>query len=340
MSLTVKYVAHKLEAQNAYTEFIHRHYSEVERRSIHFSDLQSESFRGTLVVQSGQEILALNSIFYNEHLMFQGKKTLCFGYYECVDDADVAKLLNESLEDRARQDDFELLLGPLNGSTWNNYRFSESFADGLFFTERLHKSYYLEQLRALDYFEVARYASHIDRDLQLLQDAKSRQVHDFWSQRNLTIRSIDMAAFDDEIARIHLFCLAAFKNNFLYTPIDIDWFRGKYKAVEHLIDPNFVFLAEEAGELVGLLFAIPDFYAVDEKRLIVKTIAKKPGRAYAGITHLLGEALVERAKSESYTALIHAFMYVDNASAQVSKHFSGALYRNYSLVAKTIKEDA
>jgi L-amino acid N-acyltransferase YncA len=339
MNIEIKYFTELSATQQIYTLFLQKHYTDQERKTIHFEDLQSVFFKQTIAAYFENELVAVVSIFENNAIHFEGKKCLFFGYYECVEIDWIASALLDALQKVTKKKNCDFILGPLNGSTWNNYRFREGSYSDVFFTERYHKAYYSEQFSANGFSQIAHFESRIDRDLTLLDKSKVEKVQMLWSNRNISIRNMNLAYFDGEIAKIHQFCLDAFQHNFLYTPIDFESFKSKYKPVEHLIDSNFVLLAEENGELVGLIFAIPDYYAQNEKRLVVKTIAKKSGRRHAGVTHLLGDELVRRAKEQSYTALIHAFMHVENASAQISKQFSGEIFRQYVLFAKAVEHE-
>lgn len=338
--LSVEFIENNRIAYQEYFFYSERRYVDVElRNKISISELFTTYYKGTVSIRRDLEVLGLCSLFYNEALQVENQKSLCFGYYECDKDLSVAQLLMQEVERIAREQNCTRLLGPLNGSTWNNYRFSMGEIDTPFFTERYHKPYYYEQFSALNYSEIAHYESRIDRELKLLSQEKKEQIERHWHKRNLKIRNIDLSNFTEEITLIHSFCLDAFQRNLFYTPISAEDFLRKYKPIEELIDPDFVLIAEENDEIIGLIFAIPDFYCKSEKRLIVKTIAKKSGVRYAGISHLLGEELVARAKSKKYAALIHAFMHIENASKQISRQFSGTPFRQYVLFSKTLENE-
>src|SRR5690606_37254706 len=67
------------------------------------------------------------------------------------------------------------------------------------------------------------------------------------------------AAFDKELARIYPLVMTAFATNPLFTPISYVEFAAQYAPVRSLLVPELVALAERDGELVGFLFALPDF---------------------------------------------------------------------------------
>ena len=98
-------------------------------------------------------------------------------------------------------------------------------------------------------------------------------------------------------------------------------------------------LAERGDVLTGFAFAIPDYLqrargvAVDT--LILKTVARKPGRALAG----LGGVLVSKAnalgRQAGFTTLIHALMHSDNPSFSISRRYAEP-FRHYALFAKRL----
>ena len=336
MSMTIQFFVNPAEAFDLYQHFIRKHYSDRECKSLSFEDLFGNYYVATIAVIHLENVLGLLSVFKNNEMLFNGKSVLCFGYLECSEDQNVANWIFQSLEKFARNQKLNHLIGPLNGSTWNQYRLAEQSIEQVYLTERFHKDYYTKLLINANFRVIERYESKIVHQLSSLNVEKSKKVSQFWDGRNLEIRNIDLNIYEEEISKIHGFCSESFQHNKFYTPISLESFLYKYRQVKHLIDPDLVFVAQENGDIVGLLFALPDWFSTNKKQVVVKTIAKKPGLRYSGITHILGSELVQQAKSKGYQSIIHAFMHTNNASSQISRQFNASLLRTYALFSKSL----
>lgn len=278
-------------------------------------------YKGTLA--------AAACIIKNPELRVQGGNGLCISHYECIDNIDVSRSLLHSIIDYARKQNVSYLVGPMNGSTWNNYRFSVDVISDSYITESYHKEYYARHFELNGFTTLAGYVSQKD---SLLFIPKIPDVLD----RNILFRTLDSQNYDTELSTIYEFCKNIFRNNYLYTETSLDAFLSKYKSMKNIINPQYVLIAEDKGEIVGLLLAIHDYYSMDEKRLVVKTLGRKHGIQYAGVAHELSKRIIEVAQENNYQSMIHAFMHMNNVSKNVSRKFSGKIFRKYTLFYKSL----
>jgi hypothetical protein len=165
-------------ALQLYLRFSTLHYSQEQTKSITYPDLFVSYYLQTIVIKDKDQIFGLVSIFHNQELLFEEKQTLCFGYYECNQQEEIAASLIQEVERFAQAGNYSVILGPLNGSTWNNYRFSKQNIENCFLTERYHQAHYVQQLTALGFLEIGHYVSKIDRELNSLE--ASNQSCIFW----------------------------------------------------------------------------------------------------------------------------------------------------------------
>jgi GNAT superfamily N-acetyltransferase len=109
--------------------------------------------------------------------------------------------------------------------------------------------------------------------------------------------------------------------------------------VRSLLSPELVVLAERAGELVGFLFALPDFAQAQRGEVIdtviLKTLAVLPSLAGMGLGSLLSAAVHTRAYHLGYRRAIHALMHVENRSRRISAHIAQP-FRGYTLFARPL----
>ncbi|MBL0098611.1 MAG: hypothetical protein IPP46_20610 [Bacteroidetes bacterium] len=90
----------------------------------------------------GEEVKCRASLYHNPLLTYEHKKSRCIGNYEAVEDDKYGLALLQQIEADAKASGSEYLIGPMNGSTWENYRFSTDHNHPNFFLEPWHPLYY------------------------------------------------------------------------------------------------------------------------------------------------------------------------------------------------------
>lgn len=300
-------------------------------RSGHEPD--TKHLTGFLVVLRDDVPVARCALYHNPH--YEG--AMLVGSYECTEDPRVANGLFAEVERLARMQGLTRLIGPMDGSTWNNHRFSDADDRPRFFTEPYHHAYYPAQWRANGFTPLAYYASHIDRDLRMDEAGLAAKEAEL-TGAGIRIRPLDRARMDAELARIGRFSIAAFRENFLYAPISVEEFVAKYQRLAPLLVPDLVLLAENAdGTLLGLILALPDLNEPDPTRrsVIVKTVAATKDGPVEGLGRHLMRRVEQAAVQLGFRSAIHAFMAVHNRSAKGSRSlFGGEPYGTYTLYEK------
>ena len=224
----------------------------------------------------------------------------------------------------------------MNGSTWDDYRFSLNNEHPNFFLEPWHHIYYNEQFKEAGFAEISRYISLLDEEMNF-EDKLAEKREKEMQAEGIIFRPADMNNFEGELVAIHDFCLEAFKDNFLFTPITQESFLSKYLKIEKIINPEYFIIAEDKNKnILGFIFAIDDLFNTDKKTLIIKTVARHPSRKYYGMGNILGKKIYDIAKKNKYDSVLHAFMIDDGLSKNISRKFSGKAYKQYALYGMAI----
>ncbi|WP_114784118.1 hypothetical protein [Botryobacter ruber] len=301
------------------------------------SDNLNQEFLDTcFVLTVDGEPKARAALYRNPNLVYEGKQAACVGNYECVEEEEVAEAMLNYVAGKAMEAGAAYLLGPMNGSTWDNYRFSSHHSHANFLLEPYHHLYYNQQFAATGFSPVARYTSSLDTDVVCDHPAIVKREAELMAA-GVTFRPIHMADYEGELARLYPFITGAFKSNFLYTPISWESFRKKYLEAARIITPDHVLLAEDPERnIIGLIFCYDDLYNTSEKSLVVKTLARHESKEWAGLGQVLGNQIMRAAKAKSYRSLIHAFTIATGASTVTSKTFHGNVYKSYTLYGKEL----
>jgi hypothetical protein len=315
--------------QQAITDLSKTLYPEHVLPNLQCNEPISLGFDKGFMVYHENNIQATVCSIINPHLQINNAQTVCFAFYECFDFSEISSYLLQHITDYYYKKGYKYMIGPLNGSTWNAYRFADENIKEPFISEQFHKDYYTKQLSEFGFQTAAEYVTQIDNEMKLL---KTPDI----LNRNITFRNLAIEQYEVEMQKIYVFCKDIFKSNYLYTEISEDAFLSKYNKLKTLLNPEFVLIAEENGEIVGLLLAIHDFYSTNNKRLIIKTVGRKSGMRYAGVAHELARRITETALKHNYSCILHAFMHTNNASKNVSGKFSGKQFRKYKLFYKEL----
>jgi hypothetical protein len=291
---------------------------------------------GFVAMRDGQPV-ARAALYNNPSLEYNEKHAWCAGNYEAVDDPLAATTLLAHLAAFAKIHGARYLMGPMNGSTWDAYRFNTDDQLPPFFLEPRHPIYYNDHFLMADFAVIARYHSNIATAIPETDPALITREHALRGM-GVSFREIDLNHYEDELKRIHAFNAIAFSSNFLYTPIDPEAFLKKYAGVSRVLNPRLTMLAEDRqSNLIGYYFCVDDLLNPGQKSLIFKTLVRHPAAEWRGLGHVMGNIIYRKALEMGYETFIHPFIYNQGTSVTLSRDFEGKHYRSYVLYGKEIR---
>jgi len=292
-----------------------------------------------LVAYQSNEVVGRMAVYHNPELHYPDphNKTLCIGAYESIDDASVTKALLDKATAIAQEQECTYIIGPMEGSTWYGYRFNVEGEAARFTMEPLHKAYYPALFEAAGMETIGAYVSQLDDNI--IKTTEQLQAGALPEQFNgLHFRHINMEAFEEELERIGSFCLEAFKENFLYTPLAVADFVQLYLPYKSAFKKELVYIAEtQNGDIDAILFCMPNYNDPTGSSFIVKTVARKKDSSYRGTGRYMSRLVYEEAHKLNYTKAIHALIYDTNFSKGMSKDFEGKDYKRYALYGRAVQ---
>lgn len=281
------------------------------------------------VVLNNDRPLARAALFKNPLQGGGNKRYAQVGSFEAENHYAASRLLFERLGREARNIGSQFLIGPMNGSTWHNYRFNEEAVEP-FFTETCHPDYYPALWESAGFKKEARYYSARSENIQE-NELKAPQP-----QSSISIRKLEIEHYEEELKKIHRFCLKAFADNLFFTPIEQRDFLSLYRPLKKYLDPSLILLAEAGRNLVGMVLGLPNHLDASGKSVIIKTLARLPEKQFQGLGNYLAHQAYFSAQSMGFQSIIHAYMLHDGQSTSVSNSLHGEAFRYYSLYSKTI----
>ena len=225
-------------------------------------------------------------------------------------------------------------VGPLDGSTWHSYRASLGPHDRPPFLGEPQAD--PAPWQALGYTPLRHYttaASTHDAPLARLPAREARLLDAGW-----TLQTLDqLGTFDEALDTFFALSLAAFPDNFLYSPIDRAAFGALYAPLQRLLVPGLVLLARAPdGTPAGFCFSYPDALCPALRQSVIKTLAVAPAWRGSGVSGWLVSSAHRAADALGLTGgALHALMIEGNLSQHYGRDGS-TLVRRYVLFEKPL----
>jgi GNAT superfamily N-acetyltransferase len=260
------------------------------------------------------------------------------GHYAAADDGAAAALLAHACR-QLRSEGCTLAVGPMDGSTWRDYRFVTEYGERpQFWLEPYNPPAWPQQFARGGFKPLARYFSALNSNLDY-RDRRLERVADRLKAAGVRLRPVGEDTFDGDLRRIFAVARTAFHGNLLYSDLHQRDFLQQFAPLHKLAPLELSWLAEHQDRTVGFLFAVPDLR--EEARegqtgtVIIKTLAVLPGRAYAGLGQWLLAHVQQRAREAGYSRAIHALVRDVGALRRISARYARVM-RRYTLFAKVL----
>ncbi|GIV95925.1 MAG: hypothetical protein KatS3mg057_0582 [Herpetosiphonaceae bacterium] len=291
-----------------------------------------------MLADKSGEIVARCSLWWSNTPSLDGRSVGLIGHYAAQDGEAGSILLNLASEILASQG-CALAVGPMDGNAWQPYRLViEPGDEPPFFLEPQNPSDWPGHFIENGFAILAGYTSALNPDLAQ-PDPRLAELEQRAAAQDLSIRPLQAAAFTEELRRIYAIATAAFQNNLLYSSIAEADFIAQYEPLQPCIRPELVLLAEDDGQVVGFIFAIPDLLQAQRGQaidtIVIKTIAVLPEYSGSGLGSLLAARCQETAGQLGYKRAIHALMHESNRSRTISARYAHTI-RRYALFAREL----
>jgi GNAT superfamily N-acetyltransferase len=286
---------------------------------------------------NNQEIRAHCSLWWEKTPPLAGHRVGAIGHYAGIDGADALALLGEA-EARLRAERCTIAIGPMDGNTWRQYRFVTGAGEiqpeePAFFLEPTNPAEWPRNFEAAGFSPIAQYYSALNSDLAR-PDERIAAIFARLQDAGIQIHSAHGRALEEELRRIYEVSRIAFTQNFLYTELPQSAFLAQYTPILGRIQPELILLAERGPELVGYLFAVPDFAQTQRgtsiNTAIIKTVAILPQAELRGLGSVLVARAHQAAHKLGFQRAIHALMHENNVSRNISRHYA-QIMRQYTL---------
>ena len=222
-----------------------------------------------LLFEGDKIIGRIAAILNNNYNVFNSANDGFFGFFDCINDQEAANLLFDTatkwLKDKGVTG---AIIGPVNFSTNESCGLLiEGFDSPPVVMMPYNATYYpalMEGWKLNKKVDLIAWKfngdNYDDRSVKLMDRLEERL-----NRNNITIRKINMKNFKQEAANLREVYNKAWDKNAGFVPLNDEEFDYQAKDLKLVLDPDFCFVAEQDGKLVGFGAAIPDMNQIQIK---------------------------------------------------------------------------
>lgn len=228
-----------------------------------------------LAIREGQVAGRIAAIRNNNYNAFHRANVGFFGFFDVVDDYQVAKALLDTVYAWNNHQGFTTILGPTNFTTNDTAGvLIRGFDQPPVVQMTYNKAYYADFLERYGYAkEMDLYAYFIptktanDKCIRLTEALEKRLL-----RKGITFRTVDLKNFKQEAAAIKEVYADAWEQNWGFVPPTSHEFDHLADGLKMILDARFNFIAEQNGKMIGFAVGVPNI-----NEILIKT---KRGRLY------------------------------------------------------------
>ena len=194
-----------------------------------------------------------------QHNEFHMEKTGFFGFFDTIDDYEVASKLLKVAMITLKKEGMEAMRGPTNFSTNHEIGFLIEGFDkpptimnpwNYPYLPKLAEQFGLKKVMDLNAYLITHETPISERHLRVVEKIKKRS--------RITIRCMDYAKYDEEVKLINQIYNQAWEHNWGFVPMPKDEFFYLAKHLKQIVDPRMAFIAFVDDEPAAFCLAVPD----------------------------------------------------------------------------------
>lgn len=187
--------------------------------------------------------------------------TAYLGFFECVNNKDVAKYLFDYAFKFAKENNFKNIVGPVNSSFWIKYRLKINMFDKRPYTgEPYNKDYYLKMFLDNNYKIIEHYTSSIYSNIDYTyENEKYEARYKEFTNNGYLIQSPDMSKFEEYLKDVYKLLTELYSDFPIYKNLSEEDFIKTFSSYKKIMNPEMTKLAFYNNKLVGFYISIPNY---------------------------------------------------------------------------------
>jgi hypothetical protein len=216
-----------------------------------------------LAWRDGAIVGRIAAIENRAHNRFHGDRVGFWGFFECIDDQEVANALFDAAQGWLEARGLDVMRGPMNPST--NYECGllvEGFEHQPTFMTAWNPPYFDDLCTAAGFAkakDLLAFWFPATEPGYHLPEFVERQAERAMAGGRITFRDLDPRHFDREVAACWDIYNDAWERNWGFVPMSRAEFEHMAKDMKQLLWPQLAFMASVDGEPAGFMLAVPDY---------------------------------------------------------------------------------
>lgn len=300
---------------------------------------------------NGKTAGRITAIHNRSYVDSSGEKAGFFGFFDCMDDNDVAQALIETVRGWLRKKGMQFMRGPMNFSSneeWGSL--IEGFGEPSMVMMPYNPPYYrklFEQSGLKKAKDLFAYIAEVPSEFP----EKVYRVARMAEKRGITVRPMNLKSFQQEMRVFKGIYNSAWEKNWGFMPMTDEEIEHTAEQLKPIIVPELALIAEYKSEPVGFMMFLPDFNYVLKRlngRLFPFGIFKalwharnirdarllllgiKEGYRRRGVDSLLFIEGLKGLKKNGYRRMELSWVLEDNYPVQrIIETMRGELYKKY-----------
>ncbi|HFA49560.1 MAG TPA: N-acetyltransferase [Bacteroidetes bacterium] len=221
-----------------------------------------------LARQNGKIVGRIAAIRNNEYNRFANANVGFFGFFDVIEDYQVARQLFDTAVGWVKNEGLSGLLGPTNFTTNDTAGLLVSgFDRPPVVMMTYNKPYYADFLERYGFTkQMDLLAYHVTEQTVNKKSVRlANMIAQRLAKRNIRVRKVDMKNFKKEIETIREIYKNAWDKNWGFVPPTDEEFDHLAQGLKMIIDPDFALVAEHNGRAVAFALAVPDINVILKK---------------------------------------------------------------------------
>ncbi len=214
------------------------------------------------VAESNGEIVGRIAAIKNDlHNEVHNDKVGFFGFYEAIDNQEVANKLFDAAKEWVKSKGLNKLRGPASPGVNDVYGLLiEGFDDYPRLMMSYNPPYYMTQMENYGFYKAKDlYAYQIDQD-KILQSEKITRISKLAAKRaKATVRSVNLKDFHKELEKVKYVFNKAWQPNWGFVPFTDKEIEAAAKELKPLVVPELTIFLEIEGKTAGFALVMPDY---------------------------------------------------------------------------------
>ncbi|HCV43056.1 MAG TPA: hypothetical protein DGH68_06195 [Bacteroidetes bacterium] len=216
-----------------------------------------------LAERDGEIVGRIAAIVNQNHIKEHNENVGFFGFFECVDDQEVANALFDAVKRWLSERKMSAMRGPASPSVNDEYGLLiDGFDKPPAILMTYNPQYYqklIENYGLVKTKDLFAYYLHGDK---VFTDKLVRVSELVRKRTGVVVRPMDMKKFDEEVATIRGLYNRGWEHNWGEVPMTEEEFAYVAKDLKAIVNPNVVIIAEINGKPVGFAMSLPDLNIV------------------------------------------------------------------------------